>query len=169
MLGAAAGIALATLPACSADEPPPQSVGWIDAFCGSIAGYAAISAPAGNHADPVAAVEEYRRWATQTEAALDAALTEIARVGASPIEGGDGLVAQTTDRLGRYRDRFAEAAARLEEVDPGEGNVAEAVEEALAPLQDLGAAPTVDLDPATPLGQAAENAPNCRQIRTAES
>ncbi|HVL83132.1 MAG TPA: hypothetical protein VM367_02385 [Pseudonocardia sp.] len=161
------GTALVMVSGCGAEPPPPGSVAWVDAVCGSIVGYTQVRPPAADPADPAAAVAELLRWTGQTGAALDSALSSMARVGTSPVAGGDALVAQLVDRLGRYRDGFADATAKLADLDPADPDLAGEVNEALAPLQDLGAAPTVDLDAGTALGRAADAATSCRQIRTA--
>jgi hypothetical protein len=54
----------------------------------------------------------------------------------------------------------------LDAADPEEAS--EALPAALAPLSELSTLPplTADLDPDTPLGRAAAEAPSCRAIRT---
>lgn len=173
----ALGTALVLLaaPGCgSAAEPPADAVAWVDSVCGSLESFTEVTstAPAIDQADPVAAVDGLRTYVEATGPTLEQALEELATVGTAPVEGGDALVAQLTDRIGRYRDGFAAARAELATSEAAEADRAEAVlPAALEPLRALSTlpAPTVALDPDTPLGRAAQDAASCRAIRTAES
>jgi hypothetical protein len=169
---AAIALAVTATGGCGADAPAPEAVAWVGAVCGSLAGYTAVTAapPALEQTDTAATVAALRGYATDTRTAIEAALVDLAAVGVSPVEGGDAFVARLTDRLGRYRDGFATLADELDRLDPDATPEAAgaALRSALEPLTTL-APPEVDLDPGTPLGRAAEEAGDCRAIRTASS
>ena len=173
---AALGTTLAVLSAggCGTDTPSAAAVDWIDDVCGSLVGFSQVSSehvPVDTQ-DPVARARSVQAYVQAALPALDEGLDELAQAGPSPVEGGDALVAGLSDRLGRYRAGFATVRDGLTELDHDDPDaVAERLPEVLAPFGELSALspPTVDLDPSTELGQAAEQAPNCRAIRTASS
>lgn len=172
----AVGAAAVTLaPGCGSAAPSAESVAWMDEVCGSLLGFTEVAddTPAIDPADPVAAAHGLRTYLDAAGPALDRALADLAEVGVSPAPGGDALVAQLTDRLGRYRDGFNAARSELAELENEDPEaVAAALPVALAPLGELSTLPPVgsgsvaDLDPDTELGRAAQEAPNCRAIRT---
>jgi hypothetical protein len=172
---AALGTTLAVLSGgCGTDTPAPAAVGWVDDVCGSLVGFSRVNAERGpfDAQDPVARARSLQAYVEAAVPALNQGLDELAQVGPSPVEGGDALVAGLSDRLGRYRDGFATVRDGLADLDYDDPDaVAEQLPEVLAPFGELSALPppTVDLDPSTELGQAAEQAPNCRAIRTAPS
>lgn len=159
---------------CGTDTPSPAAVGWVDDVCGSLVAFSRVNterAPADSQ-DPVVRARSLQAYVEAAVPALNQGLDELARVGPSPVDGGDALVAGLSDRLGRYRDGFATVRDGLADLDYDDPDaVAAQLPEVLAPFGELSALPppSVDLDPSTELGQAAEQAPNCRAIRTASS
>lgn len=173
---AALGTTLAVLSGggCGTEAPSSAAVGWIDDVCGSLVGFSRVSAERApvDTQDPVARARGLQAYVEAAVPALTEGLDELAQVGPSPVAGGDALVAGLSDRLGRYRDGFATVRDGLADLDHDDPDaVAERLPEVLAPFGELSALspPTVDLDPSTELGRAAEQAPNCRAIRTASS
>lgn len=163
--GAAAGAPSAAVPATG------DAVTWINGVCGSLLGFVrTVSAPpAVDSSTPQKAVKGLSTYLGGAVTALDKATAGIKATGPSPVEGGDKAVTAITDALGQFRTSFQSAKSKIDAVDPSDlQQVATALPEALAPLQDLSkiSSTTSDLQSTPELDRAAQQAPNCQALST---
>lgn len=143
-------------------------VTWINGVCGSLLGFVrTVSAPpAIDSSSPVKAVKGLSTYLGTAVTAIDKATTEIKGAGPSPVDGGDQAVTTITGALGQFRTSFQAAKTKIDAVNPSDlSQVATALPEALAPLQDLSKLPnTTDLKSTPELDKAAQQAPNCQAL-----
>ncbi len=158
----------------SSAAPGAQATGdpvtWINGVCGSLLGFVrTVSAPpAIDSSSPEKAVKGLSTYLGSAVTAIDKATTDIKAAGPSPVGGGDQAVTTITDALGKFRTSFQSAKTKIDAVNPSDlSQVATALPEALAPLQDLSKLPsTTDLKSTPELDKAAQQAPNCQALST---
>lgn len=158
----------------SSAAPSAQATGdpvtWINGVCGSLLGFVrTVSAPpAIDSSSPEKAVKGLSTYLGSAVTAIDKATTDIKAAGPSPVGGGDQAVTTITDALGKFRTSFQAAKTKIDAVNPSDlSQVATALPEALAPLQDLSKLPsTTDLKSTPELDKAAQQAPNCQALST---
>ncbi|OJY37726.1 hypothetical protein [Pseudonocardia sp. 73-21] len=146
-------------------------VAWINGVCGSLLGFVrTVSAPpAIDSSSPQKAVTGLSTYLGTAVTAIDKATTDIKGAGPSPVEGGDKAVTTITDALGKARTSFQSAKTKIDAVNTSDlSQVATALPEALAPLQDLSTLTntSTDLQSTPELDKAAQQAPNCRALQT---
>lgn len=158
----------------SSAAPSAQATGdpviWINGVCGALLGFVrTVSAPpAIDSSSPEKAVKGLSTYLGSAVTAIDKATTDIKAAGPSPVGGGDQAVTTITDALGKFRTSFQSAKTKIDAVNPSDlSQVATALPEALAPLQDLSKLPsTTDLKSTPELDKAAQQAPNCQALST---
>ncbi|MBN9102258.1 MAG: hypothetical protein J0I49_29795 [Pseudonocardia sp.] len=146
-------------------------VAWINGVCGSLLGFVrTVSAPpAIDSSSPQKAVTGLSTYLGTAVTAIDKATTDIKGAGPSPVEGGDKAVTTITDALGKARTSFQSAKTKIDAVNTSDlSQVATALPEALAPLQDLSTLTntSTDLQSTPELDKAAQQAPNCQALQT---
>ncbi len=162
---------LALLVAAGCGGGETDAVAWTDEVCGALAGFtrAATARPDLDLNDPGATVRGLGDYLGSTTAALDDSISRLDAAGAAPVDGGDEYVSRLTNVLTQIRASFDAARARIENIDPASSAtpLATALPEAMAPLRALSnlADPTAGLRSSAELQAAAEQAPNCRQLR----
>lgn len=162
---------LVVVAGCGAGAASGAAVTWTNNVCGSLAGFADIvsSQPKIDRSDPVAAVRELGAYLRSTATALQDTIKGIDAAGPAPVAGGDEYVGRLKTTLTSIRTSFEDAGERLAKVDTSSPeSLAAALPAVVAPLQNLGslADPTKGLDSNTELRTAAEQAPNCKQLRS---
>jgi hypothetical protein len=160
--------------ACGGSQADPRAVAWTDDVCSALTGFttAATQQPDVDRADPVAAVQGMSRYLATTSDALQESIRALAEVGPSPVDGGDEYVGRLRDALTRIRTGFEAASAQLATVDTANRDaLATALPAAIAPLQELHnmPSPVEGLTATGALSTASEEAPNCRELRTASA
>jgi hypothetical protein len=148
-----------------------DSVQWVDGVCGALLPFVrtAGTPPQLTAApDPAALAKSIGDYLAQGAGAADSAITGIARVGPSPVAGGDEVVTRLTGTLTTFRTSFQNAKAQVDAVDTTDPQaLATELPKAVAPLQQLANMPdpTVDLQTNPELQRASAQAPNCQQIQ----
>jgi hypothetical protein len=148
-----------------------DSVQWVDGVCGDLLPFvrAAGTPPQlTSAADPTALVKSISDYLAQGAGAADSAITGMARVGPSPVSGGDQVVTRLTETLTKFRTSFQNAKTQVDAVDTTDQQaLITELPKAVAPLQDLANMPdpTVDLQTNPELQRASTQAPNCQQIQ----
>lgn len=154
--------------------PAPQvrAVAWIDDVCGAVLRFThAVTVPpdlAGP--DPGSVTQNLGGFLSSASTAAQGSLDALARVGPSPVEGGDAVVQRLSGTLGAVKTSLDGVRARLAALDLNDpAGLSTALPDALAPLQQLSEVsdPELVLRSNPELERAAEQAPNCRQVRTA--
>lgn len=167
--------ALAVLAAgCGDAAAGEDAVAWTNGVCGALTGFtqAATTGPRVDTADPADAVRGVSQYLGSTADEIGRSLTALDAVGPSPVDGGDQYVGRLRDALGRIRAGFVTARTQLAAVDAADADaLATAVPAAVAPLQELRDLPdpTEGLRANDELRAAAEQAPNCRELRAVGS
>jgi hypothetical protein len=160
---------LAAVAACSAG-PGGAAVKWADDVCGALSGFARTAAaqPKINAADPGAAVHDLSTYLSSTATALQDAVKGLDAAGPAPVTGGDEYVGRLKNTLNSIRTSFEDAGGRLATVDVSSPqSLAAQLPAVVAPLQSLSslADPTQGLESTDAVRAAADQAPNCRQLR----
>ncbi|GAA1870489.1 hypothetical protein GCM10009836_58930 [Pseudonocardia ailaonensis] len=145
-----------------------QTVDWANGLCTSYAGFreAAIVGPAAA-SDVPSQARSLSTYLGTTAAALDKALADLDRLGASPVSGGDQAVTRFRSQLGGYRTAFQQAKSQVDALDLRGSGLADRLKNAVAPvlaLQDTTQDPLAGLDPA--VTDAAGKAPACQNLST---
>lgn len=167
----AASLVAVVVGGCGGGAASGPAVTWTNDVCGALAGFtrAASTQPKIDGADPVAAVRDLGAYLRSTAAALQETIKGIDTAGPAPVAGGDEYVGRLKTTLGSIRTSFEDAGSRLAKVDTSSPEkLAAAIPAVVAPLQSLGtlADPTQGLESNTELRTAAEQAPNCKQLRS---
>ncbi|MCO1654203.1 hypothetical protein [Pseudonocardia humida] len=149
------------------DDP----VAWMDQVCGALTPLteAPTDPGVGSSTSPEQAFEQLQGYLAKGGDAMGTAIDGLAAAGPSPIEGGDELVQKMTTTLNTAKTALDSTAQQLEGVDPNDpealftalGSLTSA--EGLEGLDD----PTAGFEANPELEAAAEQAPNCRQLRAA--
>lgn len=174
-LGSTLVTALVLVAGCGGgDGGNADAVAWTDEVCGALTGFtvAATRQPSLDRTDPAGAVRGMDGYLASTSSAVRQSIAALDEVGPSPVEGGDEYVARLQDALVRIRTSFDAAATRLATVDTSSpAAFATALPAAVAPLQELHdiPSPTEGLTANDELRTASEQAPRCRELRTASS
>lgn len=163
----AASLAVAT--ACGSGSSG-AAVTWANDVCGALSGFAhaAAAQPKINAADPGAAVHDLGAYLTSTAAALQEAIKGLDAAGPAPVAGGNEYVGRLKTTLTSIRTGFEDAGGRLAAVDASTPEaLAAQLPAVVTPLQSLSslADPTQGLESTDALRAAADQAPNCRQLR----
>jgi hypothetical protein len=159
---------------CSAGGAGTDAVAWTDEVCGALTGFtlAATRQPRVDRTDPAAAVRGVGDYLASTSSALQQSIAALDEVGPSPVDGGDEYVGRLQDALIHIRTSFDTAGTQLSTVDASSpAALATALPAAVAPLQELHdmPSPTEGLRANDELRTASEQAPNCRELRSASS
>ncbi|NMI01258.1 hypothetical protein [Pseudonocardia acidicola] len=149
---------------------PADAVAWTDKVCGAVLQFAdaASAKPNITTSDPAAAVKGLSDYLGRAGTALQGSIDSLGRVGPSPVQGGDVIVANLTDTLTKIKTSFDTARTKIDEVDTSDPQaMSTAVPAAVAPLQELSKLPnpTAGLENNAELNRAAEQAPNCQKVR----
>jgi hypothetical protein len=147
-------------------------VAWTDQVCGSLLPFveASTTEPQFDQSNPSAAVKALSDYLGKAVSTIDQALTGLDAAGPAPVADGDAIVAKLKTTLTTVRGSFDKAKTAIDKVDPNNiTELATALPEALAPLQDLSQLqdPTTDLKTNPELEAAAAKAPNCQKINKA--
>jgi hypothetical protein len=148
-----------------------DSVQWVDGVCGALLPFvrtAGTPPQLTTATDPTALVKSISDYLAKGAGAADSAITAMARVGRSPVAGGDEVVTRLTGTLTTFRTSFQNAKAQVDAVDTTDRQaLATALPKAVEPLQQLSSMPdpTVDLQTNPELQRASAQAPNCQQIK----
>ncbi|MFC4943247.1 hypothetical protein [Pseudonocardia sp. GCM10023141] len=162
--------ALVIVAGCSSG-PSAGAVTWTNDVCGALTGFArsAAAQPKINKDDPAGAVRLLSTYFSSTAAALQDAITGLDSAGPAPVTGGDDFVGRLKTTLTSIHSSFTDAGTRLSGVDSSSPEaLAAALPAVVAPLQSLSslADPTRGLESNDALRAAAEQAPNCKQLRS---
>lgn len=162
---------LALLAGCGAGGASGAAVNWTNDVCGALAGFTrtASNPPKIDPADPAAAVRVFGDYLRSTATALQDTVKGIDAAGPAPVAGGDEYVGRLKTTLSSIRTSFEDAGGRLAKVDTSSPEaLAAALPAVVSPLQNLGslADPTKGLESNSELRAAAEQAPNCKQLRS---
>ncbi len=155
-------------PAGSTDDP----VAWVDDVCGALLPFietASVQPSLNTSGSPDQLVQGLSDYLGEASTAAGSAIEGMRAAGPSPVEQGDQLVAGLTEALTTFQTTFDSTKARLDAVDTSDpAELATALPEAIAPLEDLANVPdpTDQLESNSELDAAAEQAPNCQQIET---
>ena len=147
-------------------------VAWTDQVCGSLLPFveASTTEPQFDQSNPGAAVKALSDYLGKAVSTIDQALTGLDAAGPAPVADGDAIVAKLKATLTTVRGSFEKSKTAIDKVDPNNiTELATALPEALAPLQDLSQLqdPTTDLKTNPELEAAAAKAPNCQKINKA--
>lgn len=162
------------LAGCGGSSAGADTVAWTDGVCSALNGFtmAATQAPQIDRTDPAAAVRSVDGYLASTSEALQQSVAALEQVGPSPVDGGDEYVARLRSALLRIRTSYEAARTQLVGVDASSPEVlATALPAAMAPLQELGTipSPTEGLQANDELRTASEQAPSCRELRSASA
>jgi hypothetical protein len=152
--------------ATTTDDP----VVWVDGVCAGLLPFirTAGSPPQLQQAsDPAALVRSLSSYLGQAQSAADSAISSMAEVGPSPVEGGDEVVARLSETLTTFRTSFQDARTRIDAVDPNDQqSLVTELPAAITPLQELADLPdpTAALQSSPELNRASEQAASCQQI-----
>lgn len=157
-------------PAAAAPAAGGDPVTWINGVCGSLLGFVKTvsTAPAVDSASPEKTISGLSAYLGGAVTAIDTAMSGMKGAGPSPVAGGDQAVTSITGDLGTFRTSFQSAKTKIDAVNLSDvGQVATALPEAVAPLQDLSKMSTSsDLKSTPELDRAAQQAPNCQALST---
>jgi hypothetical protein len=148
-----------------------DSVQWVDGVCGALLPFVRTAGTPPQltaAADPAALTQSISGYLAQGSGAADSAISGIARVGPSPVPGGDEVVTRLTETLTKFRTSFQMAKAQVDAVDTtDQQSLITELPKAVAPLEELTNMPdpTVDLQTNPELARAGAQAPNCQQIQ----
>ncbi|WP_214367441.1 hypothetical protein [Pseudonocardia sp. H11422] len=159
--------ALIVVAGCSSgagSAPQGDAVRWADDMCGAVQQYTEIASnpPVLDSADPAAALRGFSDYLARSGTALQGSLDELGRLGPSPVEGGDAVVADLTGTLTRFKSSFESARIQIDAVDPSDRQAVNAAVGPLVELQSLPS-PAAGLEANPEMHSAALQAPNCRK------
>ncbi len=151
--------------AATTDDP----VAWADKVCGSLLPFveASTTEPKIDQNNPAATVKALSDYLGKAVSSIDQSLAGLDAAGPAPVADGDAVVTRLKETLTTVRTSFDKAKTAIDKVDPNNlTELATALPEALAPLQDLNNIqnPTADLKTNPALEAAAAKAPNCQKI-----
>lgn len=173
---AAAGVAQPSSVGSAAPGAPATGDGggdaaaWMGRVCGALVPVAqlASAAPDLSSGDAASIVGGFGGYLDQAGATVGAALDGIAEAGASPVDGGDEMVARLTGALTTARTTLAEAKSKLKAINSDDpASLLENLPAAIEPLGSLEslAVPLQDVPNGAELSSLTAQAPNCQQVQ----
>jgi hypothetical protein len=163
--GSPVGAGTTALPATS------DPVVWMDRVCGSLLPFQQTlkTAPAHTGDDPTATATSISAFLDRNETAVDESLADLDAAGPSPVTGGDAAVAELRSELTTIRRSFDRMKTALDKIDPTNAvEVASTLPTVLVSLAELVKIQysATDLRKNPALQAAADQAPNCRSLKT---
>jgi hypothetical protein len=153
-------------PACGRGADP---VAWVDKVCGAVLTYTTpvLAQPNFAGADLAGIKQRLADYLAASQTGLQQSRDQLARVGSSPVGGGDETVARITAGLEKLQTDIGAAKTKVDAADPNNvpafqaalGDTQQSLSQVTAPdaLGDLKTSPRLD--------KAAQQAANCTQLQ----
>lgn len=155
--------------ACGPGTPGGAEVAWAGGYCGVALTFVETTrATPLPQPDPPAQARALDDHLESSLSALDRAAADLARLGPSPVHGGDEAATGLGDRIRRYREAYGSARAAVDALRTRDAEAVRAgLPAALAPLGRLRVPNDDGLRTTPELDSAAALAPACDQLRGA--
>jgi hypothetical protein len=160
-----------TTPATSAAASEPSgAAGWVDQYCGSLVGIAALQQTpqpsAANPGDFEGAKKEIDAYYTKFEAAFADSIDKLGKLPAAPVAAGDKA---KTDLLAALTPADAGLKSTIAKLDAAPASAA-SLQTAATDFQNIGSAldklsdPLAEVKAAPELAPSVTTAPNCKKL-----
>lgn len=164
VIGFAAVLAV-TVAGCGGSDMTAEQ--WTDQMCGAVLPFVrTATTPPPPGADPAATTRGISDYLGRSTTALDGTLDTLARLGAAPVDDGEGVSTRLRDSLTGIRTAFDASKTKVDALDTNDpAALKQKLPEALAPvgrLQSDTALAGLTSDPQ--LSAASQSSANCRQL-----